>query len=53
MFSVGAVSVLVLLIYRWYSKAILWLFHWTFHSNRAVIGFGFLLVVVPLILVVV
>ncbi len=53
MFSVGAVSVLVLLIYRWYSKAILWLFHWTFHSNRAVIAFGFLLVVVPLILVVV
>ncbi|MCJ2530952.1 MAG: hypothetical protein LN413_01355 [Candidatus Thermoplasmatota archaeon] len=53
MLSVGAISILVLLVYRWYSKALLWLFHWTFHSNRAVIGFVVLLVVVPLILVVV
>ncbi|MFQ5919405.1 MAG: hypothetical protein ACE5I4_05095 [Thermoplasmata archaeon] len=53
MLSVGAVSVVVLLLYRWYSKALLWIFHWTFHSNRAVIGFAVLLVVVPLILVVV
>jgi hypothetical protein len=53
MLSVGAVSVVVLLLYRWYSKALLWIFHWTFHSNRAVIGFAVLLVAVPLILVVV
>jgi Na+/phosphate symporter len=53
MLSVAAVSVLALLTYRWYSKALLWLFHWTFHSNRAVIGFVFLLLIVPLILVVV
>ncbi|MFQ5985885.1 MAG: hypothetical protein ACE5KQ_00815 [Thermoplasmata archaeon] len=51
MLSVGAVSVLVLLVYRWYSKALLWLFHYTFHNNRALFGFAILLVGVPLILV--
>ncbi|MDX1534522.1 MAG: hypothetical protein R3291_02760, partial [Thermoplasmata archaeon] len=53
MLSVGAVSVLVLLFYRWYSRALLWLFHWTFHSNRAVVGFAVLLLAVPVVLVVV
>ncbi|MFQ6012755.1 MAG: hypothetical protein ACE5LS_03815 [Thermoplasmata archaeon] len=53
MLSVGTVSILILLFYRWYSKALLWLFHWTFHSNRALFGFAILLVAVPLVLVVV
>jgi hypothetical protein len=53
MLSVGAVSVLALLLYRWYSRAILWLFHWTFHSNRALIGFAILMVAVPVALVLV
>ncbi len=53
MASVGAISLLALLFYRLYSRAILWLFHWTFHSNRALIGFVVVLVATPLLLLVV
>ncbi len=53
MVSVGAVSLLALLLYRYYSRAILWLFHWTFHSNRALGGFVIVMVAVPLVLLVV
>lgn len=53
MLSVGAVSLLALLLYRYYSRAILWLFHWTFHSNRALVGFVVVMVAAPLVLLVV
>lgn len=53
MLSVGAVSLLALLLYKYYSRAILWLFHWTFHNNRALVGFVVVMVATPLILLVV
>ncbi|MFQ5837970.1 MAG: hypothetical protein ACE5HJ_04230 [Thermoplasmata archaeon] len=53
MLSVGAISLLVLLLYRYYSKALLWLFHWTFHSNRALAGFVIVMVAAPLLLLVI
>lgn len=52
MASVGAVSLLALLLYRWYSRGLLWLFHWTFHNNRALIGFAVVMVAAPLVLLV-
>lgn len=52
MASVGAVSLLVLLLYRWYSRGLLWLFHWTFHSRRALLGFVVVMVAAPLVLLV-
>ncbi|MEE9236491.1 MAG: hypothetical protein V3U52_01700 [Thermoplasmata archaeon] len=53
MLSVGAISLLVLLLYRYYSRAVLRLFHWIFHSNRALTAFVVVMVAVPLILLVV
>jgi hypothetical protein len=53
MLSVAAISTFALFLYRFYSRAILWIFHWTFHSNRALAGFVVLLVAVPLALLVV
>lgn len=53
MLSVGAVSLLILLLYRAYGKGILWLFHWTFHSNRALIGFVVIMVASPVVLLVI
>ncbi len=53
MLSVGAISLLALLLYKYYSRGILWVFHWTFHSNRALIGFVVVMVATPLILLVV
>ncbi len=53
MLSVGAVSLVALLLYRYYSRAMLWLFHWTFHSNRALAGFVIVMVAAPLVLLVV
>jgi Na+/phosphate symporter len=52
MLSVATVSLVALLLYRYYSQAILWVFHWTFHSNRALAGFVVLLAAVPLALLV-
>ncbi len=52
MVSVGAVSLLALVLYRYYSRGILWLFHWTFHSNRALVGFVVVMVATPLVLLV-
>lgn len=51
MLSVFAVSVLALLLYRPYSRGLLWLFHWTFHHRRALVAFAVLLVAVPVVLV--
>ncbi len=53
MLSVGAVSLVALLVYRHFSRGLLWLFHWTFHSNRALAGFVILMVAAPLLLLVI
>lgn len=53
MLAVGIVSLVALLLYRFYSRGLLWLFHWTFHSNRALVTFVVVMVATPVILLVV